>query len=222
MLLRHSLAAVACAATLANATPQVRDATDMWFDPAESGWGLNLIHQGETLFATLFVYGSDGNPRWFVASSLTGGASLQGSPSVYSGTLRECTGPSFAGPFNARPVDCRDVGPMRVEVGDTTAVLDYMVDSVRVVKQVQRFTFRAKTLAGSYEGYILQPAVGGTGEVRKDDLPSSSTTTGRRSSWTAPAIPRALARGAGRTVTTARRKASTAPTNAPRDPGRGR
>lgn len=49
------------------------DFTDLWYNaPAESeaGWGVNVIQQNEVLFATLFVYGPDGTPRWYVASRL--------------------------------------------------------------------------------------------------------------------------------------------------------
>ena len=95
MLARILLAsALSAAAVCVNATPQSLDATDMWFNPAESGWGLNVIHQGDTLFATLFVYGSDGQPRWYVASDMSGG------PADYTGTLRECTGNAFGEAFN--------------------------------------------------------------------------------------------------------------------------
>jgi hypothetical protein len=163
-MLRLLLAALCAAAIPALATPQPRDATDMWFDPAESGWGLNLIHQGDTLFATLFVYGADRQPKWFVASELSGG------PTTYSGTLRECTGAWFGGPFSAAPLSCRDVGPMRFDLSDTRGTVDYTVDGVRVVKQVQRFSFRRTTLEGGYEGYMVQPAAGGTAEVSKSDL----------------------------------------------------
>ena len=150
------LAAALCAIALpVLATPQYRNVTDMWFDPAESGWGLNLIHQGDALFATLFVYGNDGQPRWFVASSLSGGGGT--GASSFSGTLRECTGPWFGGAFNARPVQCRDVGPMHFTATDSGASVDYIVDSVHVVKQVQRFTFRGTSLEGNYSGSRYQP-----------------------------------------------------------------
>ncbi|HYC37782.1 MAG TPA: hypothetical protein VEC19_15245 [Usitatibacter sp.] len=132
------------------ATPQPRNATDMWFDPAESGWGLNLIHQGDTLFGTLFVYDTDGQPKWLVASALVGG------PTSYSGALHECAGPWFGGSFSSVEVACNAVGTMRFDLGDSTAVVDYTVGNVRVAKQVQRFTFRPVTLSGSYEGYILE------------------------------------------------------------------
>jgi hypothetical protein len=154
------LAAMLCAAAFsAVATPQPRNATDMWFDPAESGWGLNLIHQGDTLFGTLFVYDTNGQPKWYVASNLRGG------PGVYAGGLSECAGPWFGGPFNAGSVACSDVGTMRFEMGEPGAVVDYTVGNVRVAKQVQRFTFRRATLSGAYEGYIVEAG----GDRRQDD-----------------------------------------------------
>lgn len=41
-----------------------------WRSPAnsESGWGLNLIQQGDVLFATWFTYDTDGRGMWLVAS----------------------------------------------------------------------------------------------------------------------------------------------------------
>ena len=164
MPFRIRIAALCAAAVPALATPQPRNATDLWIDPAESGWGLNVIHQGNTLFATLFVYGSDGQPKWFVASNLSGG------PGVYSGALAECAGPWFNAPFDAGAVTCREVGPMRFELGERTAVVDYTVDGVRVAKQVQRFSFRRTHLSGLYEGYIYQAAGGTGGEVNRTDL----------------------------------------------------
>ena len=159
MRLRSLLAAVlAAAVSPVLATPQARNATDMWFDPAESGWGLNLIHQGDTLFGTLFVYDTNGQPKWFVASSLSGG------PSAYSGALLECAGPGIAEPFGASVVTCGSVGTMRFELGEGTAVVDYTVGNVRVAKQVRRFSFRRPSLSGVYEGYIVQP-----GATREQD-----------------------------------------------------
>src|SRR5438128_2485452 len=113
MRLRLFLAATLLAATLsALATPQPRDGTDMWFSPNESGWGLNLIHQGDTMFASLFVYGMDSQPRWYTASSLAGG------PDVYTGALYETTGDPFSGPFNPNTVTRRQVGTMTLNLGN--------------------------------------------------------------------------------------------------------
>ena len=72
MQLRSLFAAavLSLAASLAFATPQIRNVTGLWQNADESGWGLNLFHQGDILFGALFVYGSDGKPRWYVASNL--------------------------------------------------------------------------------------------------------------------------------------------------------
>lgn len=165
MPVRILLAAAFSAAALpAAATPQQRDATDMWFNPNESGWGLNIIHQADTLFATLFVYGADRQSKWYVASDMAGG------PSTYFGTLRECTGNAYNETFNPANHSCRDVGPITFGMGDGFGSVDYTVDGVHVTKSIQRWTFRKPRLLGAYEGYIVQPASGGAAEVSKPDL----------------------------------------------------
>ncbi len=42
-----------------------------WNSPAgsESGWGINLTHQGDVLFASWFTYGADGNPLWIIMAN---------------------------------------------------------------------------------------------------------------------------------------------------------
>ena len=53
--------------------PDLRTATnyqDLWWNaPAgsESGWGINITHQGDTLFVTWFTYDLDGTPLWLSA-----------------------------------------------------------------------------------------------------------------------------------------------------------
>ena len=33
---------------------------DLWWVPAESGWGINISQQGDVMFATWFIYGANG------------------------------------------------------------------------------------------------------------------------------------------------------------------
>ena len=40
----------------ARATAGITDMTDLWWVPAESGWGLSINHQGRTLVATFYAY----------------------------------------------------------------------------------------------------------------------------------------------------------------------
>jgi hypothetical protein len=62
-----------------------------WAAPAgsESGWGINLAHQGDTIFATWFTYGADRRPLWLSM------AAQQAFDGRYNGTLVQTTGPSF-------------------------------------------------------------------------------------------------------------------------------
>jgi serine protease len=63
-----------------------------WASPAgsESGWGINLTHQGDTIFATWFTYDHDGTPMWLVATA------PKTAPGTYRGTLFRLTGPAFS------------------------------------------------------------------------------------------------------------------------------
>jgi len=110
---------------------------DLWWNPDESGWGINLTHQGDTVFATLFTYGADRRGTWFVMSN---GERVAGTRR-YSGTLYRTTGPAF----DARPwstVTNVAVGTMSVEFSDgNRGTLTYTVDGVRVVKSIVRLEF---------------------------------------------------------------------------------
>ncbi len=69
--------------------------TALWWNPSESGWGINFNHQGNIVFATLFTYDLAGNPMWLVMSN---GAKQSGE--TFSGALYRTTGPAFdANPF---------------------------------------------------------------------------------------------------------------------------
>src|SRR5207253_375604 len=59
------------------------DYTDMWYNPNESGWGLNVIqHPSQKIFGVWFTYRSTGRPTWYVLPD-----GVWTSSNVYSGTL---------------------------------------------------------------------------------------------------------------------------------------
>jgi hypothetical protein len=65
---------------------------DLWWRSpggSESGWGINLNHQGDTIFATWFTYDLDGTPMWLVVSAQKTGTG------VYSGDLYRTSGTRF-------------------------------------------------------------------------------------------------------------------------------
>lgn len=130
------------------------DLSDMWWNPAESGWGANIAHQGEIVFMTLYVYGTDNRVRWYAATAMQsrGGASAFN----FDGTLYEFAGPFFgAGTFAPSDVGVRPVGTANLAFGSTAqAVLTYSVDGVVASKSIQRQTFRQNNLSRSYIGFL--------------------------------------------------------------------
>ena len=159
MLIRFIAALLATLAIPAFATPQPIDATDLWIKADESGWGVSVFHQGDTLFASLFVYGPDGQPKWYTASAMTGG------PTSYSGALAEATGPYLgASSFDPNAVTRRVVGSMVMTLDDAGATLTYSVDGTQVTKRVTRFSMRTIRPIGRF-GALVQPASGTRSEV---------------------------------------------------------
>jgi hypothetical protein len=150
-------AAVALLAALAfaqpaRATTYSTDFTDLWYIPAESGWGLNLIQQNQTMFGTLFVYDTTTAPHWYVASELE--PTTSGNTTTWMGTLYSTTGPYFgASSFNPNNVVNTVVGTMNITfTSDTTASLLYTVNGAVITKTIQRQTFRGNVLTGNYLG----------------------------------------------------------------------
>ena len=111
--------------------------TALWWNPSESGWGINLDHQGDILFATLFTYDDAGAPMWLVMSR--GDRQPDGS---YAGALHRTTGPAFnASPWG--PVSAAEVGSMRlVFAGRDNATLTYSVNGRAVTKAITRQLFK--------------------------------------------------------------------------------
>jgi hypothetical protein len=114
-----------------------------WAAPAgsESGWGVSLTHQGNTIFATWFTYNGDGAPLWLAVTA------LQTSPDTYSGTLYRTTGPAFnAVPFNSASVLGTTVGTATFRFSDgNNATFSYTVNTpngaITQSKQITREAF---------------------------------------------------------------------------------
>ncbi len=136
----------------ASATTYGIDYTDLWFNSAESGWGVNLIQQYDTIFATLFVYGADNSARWYVASGLSGGQNN------FTGTLYQTSGPAFSAPWTGGAT-LTPVGSMTVTFSSfSTGTLTYVVNGASVTKQIQRQNWRNNNLAGNYLGGMTAQA----------------------------------------------------------------
>ena len=109
--------------------------TDLWWNAAESGWGININHQGNTLFATLFTYDANGAPMWLVMSE--GARQPDG---AYQGTLYRSTGPAFnAASFLGANVVV--VGTMRLAFAGAEGTLTYTFNGTHVTKTITRQVF---------------------------------------------------------------------------------
>ncbi len=146
------------------------DYSDLWGGgqpaPTENGWGLNLIQQGDVIFATMFVYGADNTARWFSATLGPTGGSTN-----WSGALDQTTGSFFGTTWNNASVTHTAVGTMAVSFNSANAAsLTYSVNGQQVSKQISRFTFRAPNLAGHYLGGAVATCSNGQGILIFDTL----------------------------------------------------
>ena len=153
--------------------PMLPTQTALWWNPAESGWGVNLNHQGSTMFGTLFTYDQNRAPLWLVMS----GGTMQSDGVTYTGDLYRTTGPAFnAQPFT--PIGASNitrVGTMSVRFSDASVgTLTYSMNGVQVEKTIQRQVYgsrAANCLPGSdnragstnYQDLWWNPAESGWG-----------------------------------------------------------
>ena len=111
--------------------------TDMWFNPSESGWGVNFSQDyNGPIFATFFVYTAAGAPTWVVAI-----LALDPVSGVYSGSLYETSGgaPLTSQGFNPADVHTSNVGTASFTPTDAAnGTLAYTYRGTNVVKQITR------------------------------------------------------------------------------------
>ena len=131
--------------------------TDTWWNPAESGWGLSVVHDRDTVTIGLFIHDTQGEPRWYSAALTR-----------IAGTPQEQ--PEFTGPlFQTRRVPNGEAGTnLATQVGemafrahaDGKALLEYTLDGAAISKMIQRFAFTEDALEGLHFATLL-PAYDG-------------------------------------------------------------
>jgi hypothetical protein len=140
------LAVVVVGSPLAGAS----DYSDLWWKPDESGWGMSLVHQGDTAFVLLFVYGADGEARWYVASDARAVA-YAGERPVFAGTLHRARGPWLGAPFDPSRVETAPVGSVSVEALSSGKVrVHYSAEGASGVKELVRLTWATPETEGFY------------------------------------------------------------------------
>ncbi len=114
---------------------------DLWWNPQESGWGVNFTHQGDIIFATWFTYDAARQPWWLIAQL------DKVAERVYSGPVSTVTGPPFdAVPF---PAGGSPGGAVETPIGTATATFAdgnsasfaYTVNGTAQTKAITRQVF---------------------------------------------------------------------------------
>jgi hypothetical protein len=125
-----------------------------WNDPdeSESGWGLNIAHQGDILFTSWFTYDSDGSGMWLFQSRAE-----KTTTNTYTGQIFRATG----APFSNYDVRVTPIAPSPVGTGTLTfsdaghGSFAYTVNGVTQTKQIKRFNFGSPvptcTQGGSFD-----------------------------------------------------------------------
>jgi hypothetical protein len=145
---RILLAAACFLASPAYATSFSTDQSDLYYIAAESGWGVQLVQRGPVIFATLFIYGTTGEPTWYTATMNPTPTSF-----TWSGTLIATTGTYFGVPWNPAALTVKSVGTMTWTAPFVdTGTLTYVVNGVTVVKNVTRQSLVLDDYSGHYGG----------------------------------------------------------------------
>ena len=133
---------------------------DLWWNPNESGWGINISQQGDVMFATWFIYGTGNQPTWiFLSRADRSGAA----GNTFSGDIFQATGTPFAVvPFvPLQGSNLTRVGTATLVFSDSrTGTLTYTVNGAQVVKQITRQVIGFYNLTGSYFGGLKREGNG--------------------------------------------------------------
>jgi len=130
--------------------------TDIWWIPAESGWGVNLVQTGDFIFATTYVYEADHSPTFFTANLY-----LESNGS-YVGDVIVSTGPHFAAATWDNNLVTRQVAGTATFRPDSpsTGNFSYHLYETFVSKDIVRQNLVASVLEGTYVGALRSDVTG--------------------------------------------------------------
>ena len=115
--------------------------SDIWWNPQESGWALNVFQAGDTLIANWAVYDASGQPTWY---ALLSGAWQRDADNVlrYSGTIYRTAGAYWGGAYSAKDISVVAVGTADFKPTNSShAIWNYTIDGIKGSKTIERFHF---------------------------------------------------------------------------------
>ena len=133
------------------------DYTDLWWNPAEAGWGVNFVQSQGFIFATFFIYGPSNEQTWYT------GELAVGANGEFAGPLYDNSGSYFGAPWSPTARSLREVGTVKfVPTSASAGTLTYSVDGVAVSKPMQRQSMKPVVLTGTYIGGVAVSVSGCT------------------------------------------------------------
>lgn len=172
LLLSFSLSFAIFCAPRTHASALMTDQSDLWQDPAELGWGMQLVHQGQVIFATAFLYDVAGKPTWITAA-LTPTQKTPTQTEWKGDVVLPEGGPWFGAPkFDPTTVAAHKAGTMTWSIDSSntnSGHLIYSVDGVTVTKSLVRTSLAPDDFRGKYAGMMsISNSCTGVQEVNVD------------------------------------------------------
>jgi hypothetical protein len=127
-----------------SSTDPIFGRTDLWWNPNESGWGINVIqHPSGLIFATWYTYDPDGTPAWYVVPTGRWATDSDGSLSTrYTGPIYRTSGPPVTETFDPSRVTRTLVGEAEfIFAGWDFLSVKLTVDGKTITRQLQRQGF---------------------------------------------------------------------------------
>jgi hypothetical protein len=117
------------------------DYTDMWWNPREPGWALNVRQVSEKLFMVWATYDEAGKPAWLVVPG--GSWNRDASNQLrFTGRVYRTKGSPWQLPFDPSATTFSTVGTADFTPLDAShGIFSYTVDGVEGSKMVERFRF---------------------------------------------------------------------------------
>jgi hypothetical protein len=125
---------VCAAGAAAGETPNYQG---LWWNAAESGWGLHLTQQGDAIAALWLTYETGGNATWFVMFA------NRTAPNAYTGTIYRTTGPAYTAPeFDSSKVRTASVGSGTLTFADrNNGAFSYVIGGAAQTRPIARQIF---------------------------------------------------------------------------------
>jgi lysyl endopeptidase len=135
---RFDLVYPAIAQYLSPTSAPATDYTDMWWNPDENGWGLNLVqHPNQIIFAVWYTYDENQRQTWYSMSSGT-----WTSINTYEGTIYTTAGPGANASFDPNRVTRTAVGTGRLTFSDANhGTWSFTINGISGSKTITRIPY---------------------------------------------------------------------------------